>query len=164
MKHSYKPRILSRKTLNRLFLAYSGNIEQISFYHLKVLLENKCSFNLFIGGYWCRNCLAIMPQVKKVIEEKEVKLYMLDPRPYSIKKQYTDIRKSLSRDAKSKHQYLLDHMFKKYNNENNILRVPFITHIEKGMAGVSFQEEYVFSDITPELSSSIIEQLSGILR
>ncbi len=167
MKHKYRSRITSYDKLVCRFGTYSRNIEQISYYTLKAKLDNNESFNLFIGGYWCPNCKAIMPALVDILNKYDYKIYMLDTRPYRRKRKYTDIRLQLNKSTEHMMQVISSHLMldlEKKANNTYPLRVPFITRFENGMGKIYFSEEYKKEEMTPELEKQVKHQLEEILK
>lgn len=166
MKHKYKSRIASIVNQKNRFGAFSNKIKPISYYTLLLKLEHKESFNLFIGGSWCKNCRAIMPELVEVLENKE-SIYLLDPRPFRRKRPYTDIRKCLTKNTEQMMLNISNHLCldtSKRENGSYALRVPFIVRIDDGMGHNYFSEEYIKEEMTPEISNQVKSQLERVLK
>lgn len=166
MKHKYFPQIDEYKKLEQKFGVYSKNIEQISYYKLKTMIDNKETFNLFIGSFWCPNCTSIMSEVVETINSKSTKVYMLDPRVGYKKKKVTDFRKCLTIDSENKLRYLSAHLelpLNKRENDTYEIKIPFITKMENGIGKKYFSEEYFKKDIDEVKSEEIKNKLKNVL-
>lgn len=143
-KHKYEPSILSNKDLIIKY-HYFSNITEISYYKLKVMLESNESFILFIGGYWCPNCLAIMKALSETLVEKNKTIYLFNPRLGYNNKAKCDIRKAIDKDSETKLKFISSHMeldIPMNINNTYSFSVPFITKFENGKAVNYYSEEY----------------------
>lgn len=153
----YKP--LTTQMYNReyTYLNDENNVlHSTSYNELMSKLEGKDTFLLYIGGYWCPNCQAIIHFLNEEAKSNDKIIYNFDTRIASTKEPTDDIR-NCNNEAQTKLYSdlinILDYQSESFTPNTEIYRmsVPAIFAIKEGKVVSFISNEYLYDSLNDRL-------------
>ena len=110
---------------------------------------------IFIGGYWCKNCQAIIKQLNDRAKMREIVcIYNLDTRVEDDLGIVEDIRASINLDFKIKFSALCTEI----GVSENMVKVPFFVAVKNGHTEGYYSVELLYDDGILHYEDSSIDQ------
>jgi hypothetical protein len=110
---------------------------------------------IFIGGYWCKNCQAIIKQLNNIVKMRDIDtIYNLDPRVKDDLGIVEDFRDSINLDFKMKFSTLCTEIG--VNKED--VRVPFFVAVKNGHTEGFYSVELLYDNGILHYPESSIDQ------